>query len=88
MYTVGKVSVPVASATLGSESVANHLLETCERVIVCFMIGFSSVEHFGWVPLGGSLWADVCNVALKSDNASSFTNYYTLCVVLRGLGMC
>ena len=33
------------------------------------------------MPFGGCLSADVCNVALKIDNASRFANCYILCGV-------
>ena len=85
VYDVGKVSVPVASAIFGLENVAIQLPDTCESVIVCFMISFSfrlichSAEAFRRKPFGGSLSADVCNVAPKIDNASRFTNCYNLC---------
>ena len=55
MYAVGKVSVPVASAILGFENVANQLPETCESVIVCFMLGSPLVEAVWRVPFGGCL---------------------------------
>ena len=53
MYEVGTVSVPVALKILGLENVAIQLPDTCERVIVCFMVGFP----FWLSTLGGSLLA-------------------------------